>query len=74
MSTITINITISKSTTLKEGIQAVFMKKRLWPLERLKLVCDALKCTTPHAISTFGICVCDRKCNSCKEAKDYSRK
>ncbi len=74
ISTTTINSATGKSTTVQKKIQAILVERGLWPSERVRLVFDKLKCTTCQALSICGICVTGRKCNSCKEAKNYSRK
>ncbi len=74
MSTTSINFVTGKSTTVQKGIRAILVERGLWPPGRVRLVCETLKCTTCQTLSTCGVCVRGRKCNSYKEAKNCSGK
>ncbi len=74
MSTTIINSATGKSTTIQKGIQAILVERGLWPPKEVRLVYDTLKCTACQTLSTCGICLRGRKCNSCKEAKNCSGK
>ena len=74
MSTTTTNPPTGKSTKVQKEIQAILVKRRLWPKGGVRLVCDTLKCSTCQAFSICGICVHGKKYNSSKEAKNCSGK
>ena len=69
MSTSIINFAASKSTTVQKGIQAILVKRRLWPPGGVRLVCDTLKCTTCQALSTCGIYFLVRNATPVKKPK-----
>ena len=74
MSTTSINPVTGKSTIVQKGIQVILVERGLWPSGGVRLVCEILKCTTCQTLSTCGVCIRGRKCNSCKEAKNCSGK
>ena len=69
MSTTLINPGTGNSTTVQKEIQAILVERGLWPPGDVRLVCETLKCIICQTLSTYGVCIRGRKCNSCREAK-----
>ena len=62
------------STTIQKSIQALLVERRLGPQGRVWLECEKPKCTNCQTLTTCRIYVRGRKCDSCKETRQYSRK
>ena len=74
MSTVVVNPSTGQSRIVQKGIQAVLVEGELWPQKGVRLECENLKFITCQTLATCGICVRGRKCESCKEVKNYSGK
>lgn len=57
MSITSINSATRKSTTVQKAIQTILVERGLWPLEKVRLVCETLKYIIYQTFSICDICV-----------------
>ena len=68
------NLTTGQSSKVQKGIQVILVKRRLWPVKRVRLSCDQLKCAHCQSFATCIVCVKGHKCDLCKKTKEHSRR
>ena len=74
MTTMVVNLSTGQSRIVQKRIQAILVKRRLWPQKGEQLECEKLKCITCQTLAICGICVQGQKCKFCKEVKNCSGK
>ncbi len=72
MHTLVENLTNGQSQKIQKEVQAILDEQGLWPTKGVHLSCDQPKCANCQTLATCMVYVKGRKCDLCKETKEYS--